>query len=50
MALTEIVITRALTKIATDPKVIGRLLNCSDSTNAQCRNLHYGRTSFLEYS
>ena len=31
MALTEIVITRALTKIATDPKVIGRLLNCSDS-------------------
>ena len=30
MALTEIVITRALTKIATDPKVIGRLLNCSD--------------------
>lgn len=31
MALTEIVITRALTKIASDPKVIGRLLNCSDS-------------------
>ena len=31
MALTEIVITRALTKIATDSKVIGPLLNCLDS-------------------
>ena len=30
MALTEIVITRALTKIATDSQVIGRLLDCSD--------------------
>ena len=30
MALTEIIITHALTKIASDPEVIGRLLNCSD--------------------
>ena len=31
MALTEIIITRALTKLATDPEVVDRLLNCSDS-------------------
>ena len=48
MALTEIIITRALTKLATDPEVIGRLLNCSNSPMPNIETYTMGGYLFWE--
>lgn len=46
MALSEILITRALTKIATDPQAIGRIINCLDSSMPNIETLTMGGEIF----
>ena len=46
MAFTEILITRALAKIANDPQAIGRVLNCLDSPMPNIRTITMGGEVF----
>jgi hypothetical protein len=48
MAFTEILITRTLTKIATDPQSLGRFLNCLDSPMPNIETLTMGGEVFWQ--
>lgn len=46
MAFAETLVTRALTKLATDPQAIGRFLNCLDSPMPNIETMTMGGEAF----